>query len=166
VTGTKLGQARAGILELSAYHVTVPWAGQRLRTARVRRGWTQEQLRQALGELAPDRKPPSKTSIVGWEADTEPQAYWATYLGELFDDLDEEQHAVKPKPDTPVEVDLSQVDDLHLLAEVALRMAGGHRGSTGPLPSPRLRWSRADLPSTRRAAELAQDGPDNKDVQA
>jgi transcriptional regulator with XRE-family HTH domain len=165
VTGTQIFKARAGTLELSAYHVRVPWTGERLRRARGRLGLTQDELRSRLGDLAPDGKQPSGTSISDWETDrTKPGTKWAAVLDKLFAEEVDSEEGLPPTGSS--DVDLSQVDDLHLLAEVARRMAGGHRLPVGPMPGPRLRWSRSDLPSTRRAAETAPDSPDTRDARA
>lgn len=167
VTGTKVGQARAGTLELSAYHLRVPWTGERLRDARARRGWTQDDLRRELAAVSPDGRGPSKTSIVGWEKDVSPQAKWDERLTRLFaDDPDADSAHTVPHPDDNPDVDLSAVDDLHLLAEVARRMAVGNRPSGHALPTTRLRWDRSVFPSARHADEQRESRPDSRESRA
>lgn len=166
VTGTQVIKGRAGTLELSAYHVRVPWTGERLRRARGHHGLTQDELRRRLGELAADRKQPSGTSISDWETDkTKPGTKWAAVLDQLFGHETAGEDAAR-FDERGAAVDLSAVSDLELLAEVALRMAGGQRTPVEPMGGPRLRWSRADLPSARRAAEEQAGNSDNEDAQA
>lgn len=154
VTGKQLRQGRAGTLLLSAYTVAVPWTGQKLREARARRGWTQDDLVRELGA--------SKRSIVAWEAEeSTPQAKWRLKLNDLFDedgDLDPLPERAQPND----EVDLSYVDDLHLLAEVARRMAARNRQTGNQAHLPRLRWARDRLPSAQEPNERATQ-PDTED---
>lgn len=142
----------------------VPWTGERLRTLRGRRGLTQGELRDALSAIAPDGKRPSGTSVSDWETDkTKPGTKWAALLDQFFADDMETELALAPEQGTPNdEVDLTHVDDLHLLAEVARRMATHNRQTSHLTPLPRLRWARTVLPSAKHP-EKSRSHPDNGD---
>ena len=154
VTGTEK-HAGAGTLLFSAYHRPVTWTGERLRDARGRRGWTQQELADRIGA--------AKRSVTSWEAgDATPMAAYATKLDTLFADELTSEDVTDSQPLTYAEQEdvVRQLDDLVLVAEVTRRMAA-RRVPDGQTPSAvpeRFKWSRRSLPSYRRANETMPPG--------
>jgi DNA-binding XRE family transcriptional regulator len=127
----------------------LPWTGHRLREARASRGWTQDDLMRETGA--------SKRSIVAWEAEqATPSAKWAHALNELFADLD----LPATLTSAPTEVDLTTVDDLDLLAELARRLARArpHRDTAPPFQSGQHAPMPYHLLPPQTGTQRSQDG--------
>lgn len=149
MTGTNQ-RVGAGTLLFSAYTGRVQWTGNKILSARAKRGWTQKQFADAVGA--------GLRTVASWERnEAKPQAHWVERLNELFPTETPDTDEI---PDNPRDPRISEADFIELLEEIARRYtrARAEAPFIGAIDTEKDRdiagevyeWDAADAPSARR----------------
>lgn len=145
LSDTNVGPPRSSE-HICAYPSGVQWTPEEIKRRRQARGWSQQQLAEALGL--------SRRAVTNWETgNTEPRGANLRALERELGDHDDDEN-----------VSLRDATDAQFLAEVARRVARGARKDQPPIrtvtagPPERIRWPKTITPSAKRAREEHQGG--------